>query len=194
MRLRMTQRAVLTGLTTLLIMAPALVRPGGASAAGPWRATVVDAETGQPMEGVVVVAAFIKYTKSFAGTAGGEYYGSDEVVTGADGRFEIPSRVLWNPIRMFTEVRFELIIFKAGYDHHRLRIGSQDERRKKLALAEILQEENVILELVPLKKPDDRRAFLREFSWPSWIPRAQMRRLIEAVNREREFLGLEKIR
>jgi len=48
----------------------AFAGPGGAAAAGPWRATIVDAETGKPLEGVVVVAAFAKYTKGLAGLAG----------------------------------------------------------------------------------------------------------------------------
>jgi len=178
----------------LALVAVAFLAPG-AHAAGPWRATIVDAETGQPLEGVVVVAAFTKFTKSLAGTAGGEYYGSDEVVTGADGRFEIPARNLWNPIRLFTEVRLELVVFKRGYGNHRLRVGAREEETwKQLSLTQALEQEDVIVELAPVRTPEERRAYLRQFSWPPWIPRDRMSELILTINQERASFGLEKIK
>jgi hypothetical protein len=39
--------------------------PAAAEAAGPWRAQVVDAETGQPLEGVAVIAV---WQRGFSGT------------------------------------------------------------------------------------------------------------------------------
>ena len=53
------------------ISALASIISASAEAAGPWNARVVDAETGQPLEGVVVLAYWIKYTSSWGGWAGG---------------------------------------------------------------------------------------------------------------------------
>src|SRR3990170_3762971 len=55
---------------------------GIGEAAGPWKAQIVDAETGRPLEGVVVLAVWIRYTASVGGWAGAKYYASEEVVTG----------------------------------------------------------------------------------------------------------------
>lgn len=43
---------------------------------GPWKAQIVDAETGQPLEGVVVLASWIKCEASMGGWAAGKYYDS----------------------------------------------------------------------------------------------------------------------
>src|SRR5260370_15094947 len=88
-KLRSARNAfAVVGLAPLLgLLSPALVQ-----AAGPWKAQVVDAETGQPLEEVVVLMYWIKYTGSWAGWAGGEFDDAEEVVTVADGRFVVPSR------------------------------------------------------------------------------------------------------
>jgi hypothetical protein len=42
---------------------------GPAGGAGPWRAQIVDAETGEPLARVVIVASWIKYTAGPAGAS-----------------------------------------------------------------------------------------------------------------------------
>jgi hypothetical protein len=171
---------------------------GAAEAAGPWRATIVDAETGQPLEGAVVVAAFTKYSHHLAGTAGGEYYGSDEVVTGPDGRFEIPARNLWNPIRIFTEVRMELTVVKPGYGRFRLRTTQeQKEALMKLSLSKLsvwpsLEEDNAVLEMPPLKTREARLQYYDTMGWTvdHLVPRGLIPRFLEAERQERAYLGL----
>ena len=179
----------------LALVAAALFAPD-AHAAGPWRATIVDAETGQPLEGVVVVAAFTKYTKHLAGTAGGEYYGSDEVVTGPDGRFEIPARNLWNPIRVFTEVRVEFTIAKPGYGRAKTRPTPEQREEwgwgQGLSWTAILEKESVILEMPPLKTREARHAYYRApgRTVDLRVPRALIPKFVEAENQERAYLGL----
>ncbi len=165
---------------------------GTAEGAGPWRATIVDAETGQPLEGVVVVAEFTKYTKSFAGTAGGEYYGSDEVVTGSDGRFEIPERNLWNPIRILTEVRVEFTMAKPGYGRADPRLAPTQEGWSNLTWSELLEKDGVVVAMSPLKTRAARKDYYSSgVGRPTGlVPRERIPRWVEAENEERRFLGL----
>ena len=104
-----------------------LLAPQAAVAAGPWQAQVVDAETGQPLEGVVVLMYWIKYTGSFAGWAGGEFYDAEEVVTGPDGRFVVPSRWVFT-LNPFKKVTRDMVIFKPGYGHWRFRDAMEWEK------------------------------------------------------------------
>ena len=181
----------------LALVAAALFAPS-AHAAGPWRATIVDAETGRPLEGVVVVAAFTKYTKHLAGTAGGEYYGSDEVVTGPDGRFEIPARNLWNPVRIFSEVRMELTVVKPGYGRFGLlTTQEQKEALMKMSLSKLsvwpsLEEDNAVLEMAPLKTREARLQYYGTTGWTVThrVPRALIPRFLEAERQERAYLDL----
>lgn len=175
----------------LALVAAALFAPG-AHAAGPWRAQVVDAETGQPLDGVVVVFVFIKYHSSLAGSAGAEYYGADEAVTGPDGRFEIPARMLWNPIRIFTEVRVEITIFKPGYGRHRIRRTPQqrEEWRERRDWWQILELDDMIVELPPLKTREERLKFYDGLSMYHKVPPEGIARFFEAEARERAYLGL----
>ncbi len=85
--------------------------------AEPIEAVVVDAQTGQPLEGVIVVAHWeLKY-----GTVGGRIPVGQlmilEAVTDRDGRFSFPG---WGPITNPTEGHLghedpELLFYKNGY-------------------------------------------------------------------------------
>lgn len=82
--------------------------------AGPWRAQVVDADTQQPLAGVVVVAW---WQKCCIDPNPSDYYASQEVVTGPDGRFEIAARPWAFPLFPFLSF-FEgpgFAAFKPGY-------------------------------------------------------------------------------
>lgn len=145
-------------------------------AAGPWKAQIVDAETGQPLEGVVVLASWIKYESSVGGWAGGKYYDSEEVVTGPDGRFVIQSR--WSyTIPGITKVSGpEWVIFKPGYGQWRLRPGAKG----------FGEGEEAIIGLSALKTREERLKF--HVTRPTWVPPERMTRLTEALKKEDEFL------
>jgi hypothetical protein len=90
-----------------------------AEAAGPWRAQVVDAESGQPLADLAVLAIWHRHPAGHhpipigIGKAG--YFASDETVTGPDGWFTIPARVLFNPSLALRVVGPELTLFRAGH-------------------------------------------------------------------------------
>src|SRR5713101_664691 len=103
------------GYLAAITVLAALLHPGLSRAAGPWKAQVVNAESSRPVEGVVVLAYWIKYRPSLGGWAGGEYYDAEEVETDAEGRFVIGARstVVLDPFAKISGPIFTL--FKPGY-------------------------------------------------------------------------------
>ena len=90
--------------------------PAAGEAAGPWRAQVVDAETGQPLEGVAVIAVWHR-------RLGGHglvpvwptgLVAAAETATDAQGRFTLPPR-LFAPALVTYVPEPDLGLFKAGY-------------------------------------------------------------------------------
>lgn len=160
-----------------------------AHAAGPWRGQIVDAETGLPLQGVVVLAEFIKSTGSLAGDSAAAYYGSHEVVTGTDGRFEIPGRLLWNPIRWRSHIQVEFVIFKPGYGAARFRGAGQVAGQP---WHELLAREDIVIEMPPLKNREDRIHFMRSSARPRpWVtPPEAHPHYTEQLQRELRDLGL----
>ena len=184
----------------LVLMIVALVvsvlGPQAAVAAGPWKAQVVDAETGQPLEGVVVLMYWLKYTGSFAGWAGGEFYDAEEVVTGPDGRFVVPSRWVFT-LNPFKKVTREMVIFKPGYGHWRFRDAKEweklpdwERKARREEAAKQFEGDGVVMELSPLKTREERLKFYGSFRGsPTFVPPDRTKRLDEAQEAERAYLG-----
>ena len=187
-------------LVLLLIVALAvLFGPRAAGAAGPWKAQIVDAETGQPLDGVVVLMYWIKYTGGPAGWAGGEFYDAEEVVTGQDGRFVVPSRWIFT-LNPFKKVTREMVIFTPGYGRWRFR-GAQEWEKLPREERDARYEEaarqfdgdGVVMELPPLKTREERLKFYDDpygrTPTPALVPPERTRRLQEARDTERAYLG-----
>src|SRR5712672_2347041 len=93
--------------------------------AKPISATVVDADTGQPLEGVNVVVTweleFVKNEWGYGETRGEGLMTQMEAVTSSDGKFHIPG---WGPARipsnlplrsMLSPMQPSIRLFKSGY-------------------------------------------------------------------------------
>ncbi len=79
---------------------------------GPYKGKIVDAETRQPLEGVVVLGVWYKVQLTVAGPTG-SFYDSTEVLTDKNGEFNIPGQGLL----LFSNVdEIDAVIFKAGYE------------------------------------------------------------------------------
>ncbi len=152
---------------------------------GPYYGKVVDLETGEPIEGAVVLVVF--YTES-PGPAGSISYFADavEVVTDKNGEFRIPAtRVLagrflqvWDPYGYVT-------IFKPGYGCYPDSPGVKPMFDPNGTLPE---NQFVIIKLPKLKTKKERK----EFGIPSIngaVPYEKQKTLISLINKEREFLG-----
>src|SRR2546427_1368731 len=83
-------------MTTALFAVLVLLMSGAMAAAfeppgeGPWRGTIVDADTKQPLEGVVVLAVWNERYGSIGGDGGGGDFDSEGVGTGSGGKVTIP--------------------------------------------------------------------------------------------------------
>jgi hypothetical protein len=180
-------------LMMILTLAPFAGLSAG-EAAGPWKVQIVDAETGEPLEGVVVLAVWMRYTASPGGWAGAKYYDSEEVLTGPDGRFVIPQRTIINWLPLLTDIRGpEFKILKPGYGRWRIKEWEKKPKEwEELTTGEVLEKEGIVIELPPLKTREERLEFLRSPSRsPSaLVPPERTRRFDEAERMERAYLGL----
>ena len=186
------RRIVLLLIVALLV---SLLGPQAAGAAGPWKAQVVDAATGQPLDGVVVLMYWIKYTGSFAGWAGGEFYDAEEVVTGPDGRFVVPSRWVFT-LNPFKKVTRDMVIFKPGYGHWRFRDAKEweklpdwERKARREEAGKQFEGEGVVMELLPLKTREERLKFYGLRSYAPVVPPERTRQLEAARDAERAYLG-----
>ncbi len=97
--------AVLLGLSLLLLTSSAVAgeMPPPAYSALPIRGKVVDATTGQPLEGVIIVAQWILYEANVGGQNPRERLQVLETVTAPDGTYAFPG---WgpkpNPLRIYS--------------------------------------------------------------------------------------------
>lgn len=80
---------------------------------GPYEGRIVDADTGNPIEGVVVLGVWKKEIPNVAGS-NSTFYDAKETVTDKDGEFKIQGLGL----KVFSfVVPMNLLIFKAGYEY-----------------------------------------------------------------------------
>lgn len=153
------------GVTVLIAMLLIpLLLSSPSEAAGPWRAQVIDKETGKPIEGAVVFVRREKRYTSFVGEMGGnDYYDSEEAVTNAGGRSVIGPRQTWtlNPLSEIYGPEF--FIFKSGYGRWQFRDfdkwwkGDAIEVRDRVrAETRRFTAEGPVLELPPLKTKEER--------------------------------------
>lgn len=186
----MTWRSIF--LLMLLCASSSLVLAALGEAAGPWRAQVVDADTGQPLEGVVVLAVWNKRTPG-PGHPTITFYDAGEVVTDRDGRFLIPSRWTWTLIPFTSIEGPEIVIFKPSYGQWRVRNPEQSPQEQWEKHEEepgnIFEEEGVVVELPSLKTREERLQFYFRFTWSALIPPKYTSRLREAKDKERAYLG-----
>jgi hypothetical protein len=175
--------------TILLFSISILILPRISAAAGPWKGQVVDAETKQPVDEVIVIAVWSTLEAGETFILG--YLDSEEVLTGHDGKFNIPAK-------KFTREPM-LYLFKPG--HGRWLFQGEDEwskldpaeRRKRFMEADKqLAGNGVTIELVPLKSRLERLQF---YQTPrpgpfGHVPPDKMKRWQQADEAERAYLGL----
>jgi hypothetical protein len=81
---------------------------------GPYEGRIIDADTRQPIEGVVVLGVWYKIASVGAGGAFREYYDAQETVTDKNGEFSIKGLDL----KILSSVEpMNFLIFKTGYKY-----------------------------------------------------------------------------
>lgn len=158
--------------------------PGPSEAARRWKGRVVDAETGQPLEGVVLLMYWERYEASLGGWAGGELVAAEETVTDAEGRFSIRSHWSYTIPGVIKVNTPEAVIFKRGYG--RARFASARWRD------EIKRGQEVEIAMPPLRSREERIEFLRTVTWSDLVPIERAKRLWAEKDAEYEYLRIGK--
>lgn len=166
----------LLSLIVLLVVSSCALSPNGGTGP-PLKGQVIDAETGKPLQGVVVLAYWTKYSASPGGWAGGEFSDSEEVVTGPDGRFAIRPRPTYT-IPAVTKVSYDVVIFKPGYGDWQIRSDKGDE---------------AVIPLPSLRTREERLQFFYRLRWSGLVPLERTKRLREAQDTEGAYLGFRKM-
>ena len=164
---------------------------------GPWKGTVIDAETKEPIEGAVVVAV---WQKVYATPAGDNSYFFDaiETLTDKDGKFIVPKFSAINVIPIIRRIEGpDFTIFKPGYtpfpgpayNYFHKYFSNSPLRVDRKARMELFKK-GVIVELLRLKSNEERR-----INMPSPIGDIsyykKQKQLIKLINEERKYLGFE---
>jgi len=168
-----------------------------AYALGPWKAQVVDAETKQPLAGVVVVAVWKKYLP-VEGTIGiFEYVDSTEEVTGGDGQFVISARN-FSAANSHILDEPDFYFFKAGYGQWRyqgeegwLKLNPAEKKKRYEEAGRQFEGKGVTIEMPPLKTREERLKFFQSGRrQPGIAPPNKTKRWTDAQQAERKYLGL----
>lgn len=155
-----------------------------ASDFGPFRGKILDADTKEPIEGVVV---FVEW-RQIHFFAGSTFYDAQETLTDKNGEFHIPGIWVLNPWRHFG-VDAILIVYKSGYRA----ISTGAFRRWK----EINPELDYVLKVedwkpvIVLKRAinvDERWKNVGYADPGSDIPDEKMKLLMKEINKEKENL------
>lgn len=144
---------------------------------GPYYGKTVDADTGLPIEGAVVLASF--YTEAY--TLGGtrpKFVDALEVMTDARGEFQIPAQRVWAfraPHRW--DVHPDFVIFKPGYGSFPRHKGVSP----KFSPGDTLPpDQHVVMKLPRLNPPDEIRENSRSLL-PSDVPPEKMQNFVKMV-------------
>lgn len=153
---------------------------------GPYRGLVVDAATGQPLEGAVVVAAWER-VRVYPGQWATVPYAAREVLTGRDGRFILDAReVEERAPRRTRPPRFT--IFLPGYAAYPTSAFSHSGGFTR---GKTFENAGMVVGLPRLETLELRRKHVRELSDVDfYVPLGDIPILVRLLNVERAALGL----
>lgn len=154
---------------------------------GPYKGRVIDADTGQPIEGVVVLGVWYKVAVTPAGGVS-SYYDAAETVTDKNGNFEI--RGLGLMILTNVDV-MDVLIFKAGYQY--MGSGPWDSFKEDKILRKRIKwdDERAIIPLRKLTVEERKKQGSPDF--PSEAPRDRIRKILEEINKDRNERALKSV-
>lgn len=174
----------LISLICFLLLFPACAYPVRYD--GPYKGKIIDAETGAPIEGVVVLGVWYKETPTVAGGVS-SYFDASETISNKNGEFEIPGLGL----KIFSNVtQMNVMIFKSGYQYidgpwesHKYEGGLMKNKAK-------VEGDRIILPLRKLTMEERNKWIITR---PPGVPNEKMTMLTEEINKERIAEGLSPL-
>lgn len=157
---------------------------------GPFMGKVVDAETGEPIEGAAVLIGFYTKTSSVGGWVW-RFADAIETLTDAEGKFQFPSKriTLFRGMSLWDK-QCQISIFKPGYAAYpgnmRLSYSSLEEKHSMF----IPEDEHTIYFLPRLMTLGERKKNLDNIEYPAGIANEKMPQLRKLESEERVNVGL----
>jgi hypothetical protein len=178
-------------LLTLIMVFSVLVPVGKLTlaSAAPYHGQVVDAETGKPIEGAVVVVEWHKKPRIAMGGIN-YFHNARETLTDAEGKFSLDSSpgIDWNPFTFILSPR--IITFYPGYrpftPAHPGDIGMKEGGLDEIAVA---FEGGVLVRLRKLKNTEEARSVSMGLILAPW---AYVPNLMRSINVQRKMAGLSE--
>ena len=150
-----------------------------------YKGKIVDAETGEPIEGAVVMLIWYR-NHAFSGS---DYFKSRETLTDESGMFYLKGRYKINFVPITHVSEPILLIFKGNYKHVKrpwvLSVFKENHMKKKINFEGNL----IIFKLKKLLKIKERMRNLPSLS--SEVPYEKRKLFMDEVNREEKQQGLE---
>ena len=154
-----------------------------------FKGRIIDADTGQPIEGVVVLGVWYLGYPSVAGVVH-KYYDAKETVTDKKGEFKISG---FGPRVMSNLEPMNVLIFKAGY----MPVDDMGPGVRKTFREESWSWENVEYDgdrlIIPLKKltMEERKKQGRPNDPPTEAPLKKVKHMLREIDRDRIERGLD---
>jgi len=170
---------------TVLILLPGCVY--AVRVDGPYEGKVIDADTGEPIEGVVILGVW--YTSQFSPAGGvSNFYDARETMTDKNGEFSIPGMGL----RVLSNLQpMDALIFKAGYEY--IGLGPWESLKKAMFLKEKIKWEGD-KPIIPLRKLTmEERKKQGDPDYPSEASKEKIKFMLNEVNKDRTERGLKPV-
>lgn len=154
---------------------------------GTYSGKVVDAVTGEPIEGVVVLGWWEKEYPTVAGPKH-DYYDAEDTITDKNGEFEISGKGL----RILSNLEpMRVLIFKAGYSYNGM-IWKKPKEGGYIYKEDIKWEGQKAI--IPLKKltMEERRRRRPPYP-PTEAPLKKIKLMLKEINKNEIELGAEPI-
>lgn len=145
---------------------------------GPYEGRVIDAETKQPVEGVVILGTWSREHIS-PGGATHTFYDAQETVTDKNGDFEIKGLGL---LVMSNVIPMDILIFKAGYTYFGVMSWSELKSTVKV------ENNRTIIRLKKLTR-EERKKNLPPLP-PGEAPYKKIKSMLDEYNKNSKELGL----
>lgn len=181
----------------ILMVVFSLITPGGwliyhdAS----YKGKVLDLETGQPIEGVVVAGAWDVDQYGGIGGVISTFCDGNEALTNRNGEFKVPRAFCWHWWPFSTMGSPQFIVFKHGYLGYPPLGATQEEIKSRMpdyTGAEFTKKTDILIKLGRPKTREERE-FTQSHAQSLFYREAASKKLpnlIKLINEERKTLGL----